>query len=243
MEYPYRLEGVKSVEGDPLSLWAPDTVVREAELLLPRGSKVLDVGAGYGHNGTYLAMQGHEVISLEVDTNAIENGSRILRALGSVAVSNTFIKADMSDLDSLPEIQQVDAVIATRSLQQVEKKKAYDVVKKIQRITKPSGLNIIRGYIATKEQQALIPHLALFEAQELQSIYSNENWAEIKYMYDLKPLSDYGGKPGCQSTAELIAKKPSARELQKAQLIKQANYFRTSDAEQYNFLMDQADDL
>lgn len=243
MQYPQLLEGIEAVEGGPLSLWAPDKIVEEAEVLLRRGSKVLDVGAGRGTNGTYLAMQGHEVLSLEINPDYIENGRRIIKAIGSMALSNTFIEADMVNLDIIPEIQQFDAVIATRSLQLVEKTESYKVVRKIQEITNPGGLNIIRAYIATKQQQAVMSHRAFFEPEELQNIYENAGWSAIKYEYDLKPLHYSAGKPECQSAAGLITKKPSVLDEQKRLLLRQAEYYRNSDVEYYNLLMEQIDIL
>lgn len=244
MNYPLSFEGVKTVAGDPLMLWTPDKLVENAEQLLAPNSRILDVGSGNGFNGTYLAMHGHQVLSLEINPEYIENGRRIIKALGSVASSHTFVEGNMLRLEELAGMGLFDAVIATDSLQSVQKNESYQVVKQIQAITKPAGLNIIVAYIATPPQQQIMSHLAFFEPLELKSLYASSRWAEIHYDHDLKPLTTrFAGKYFCESTATLIAKKPTDIENIRHDLLRKAEYYRQSDSEMFNLLIEQAESL
>lgn len=244
MNYPLSFEGVKTVDGDPLMLWTPDKLVENAEQLLAPNSRILDVGSSNGFNGTYLAMHGHQVLSLEINPEYIENGRRIIKALGSVASSHTFVEGNMLKLEELAGMGLFDAVIATDSLQSVQKNELYQVVKQIQAITKPAGLNIIIAYIATPPQQQIMSHLAFFEPLELKSLYASSGWAEIHYDYDLKPLiTRFEGKYFCKSTATLIAKKPTDIENIRHDLLRKAEYYRQSDSEMSNLLTEQAESL
>lgn len=240
--FPVRIHSEVGVHGEALSLFAPDSLIKEAEPLLGRNSSVLDVGAGSGTNGIYLAMHGHTVHSLEINPDYIENGQRIMRGIGSIAISNKFITGDMRNVRGLVnEIGKVDALVATRSLQELRKDEAYQMVNDLQNATKPGGFHIIRAYIATPEQQRAMPHRALFEPDELQDIYTAAGWEMAKdYTYTLRPLGTIEGRPACQSTAELVAVKPQTDSTSKQMLISRAEYYRRSDPELFDYYMQQA---
>lgn len=241
MNYPYRIEDITSVEGKALVLWEPDPVVQEGEALLDRGSSVLDVGSAWGSNGFFMAMQGHEVTSVEINPDYIENGQRIARSIGSLALNNKFVRGDMVELDAVIGNTQFDAVIATRALQQVKKMQTYKVIEKMQNLTKPGGLNIILAYIATPQQQKQMPWRALLEPEELPGLYAKAGWSEVSYDYDLKPLDNSYNNLGCVSTGKLISRKPTVLEEVKRSLLRRADYYRNSDPEYYNLLMEEAD--
>jgi len=208
IDYPVPV-GVLSTEGRPLSLWEPTPVVVAAERLLPRNSRIVDLGAGRGSNGIYLAMQGHEVYSVETDRQAIENGRRIGRSLGAAAMSHMFVPADMRGLDLEAEFGPLDAVLAVRSLQQVSKGEAEEVVGAMQAATRLGGLNAALAYVARPDQQQLMPHRALFEPNRLGTLYEAAGWDVPVNDVDLREFVYQAGAPACQSTVSLIATKPA----------------------------------
>jgi SAM-dependent methyltransferase len=260
ISFPHSFEGQTTVEGAPLVADRPDGVVLDAEPLLARGSYVLDVGSGRGTNGTYLAFQGHKVHSLELNSDYLENGRRIIGALGGLATANTMVQGDMRDLNFREEF---DAVIATRTLQLIAKPEAYQVIHKMREATKPGGLNIINAFVAEPDQQAEMPNFALFEHSELKTLYKAAGWGVISFKSPNERVKlDYtGAVPGCGSKAQLIARKPVATETVQQALIAQAklsallpnsnearkrelialaqNYYR-SDPEHYDDLMEEA---
>ena len=236
---PHSFEGQTNVASDPLVAFNPDRVVLDAEPLLARGSYVLDVGSGQGTNGTYLAFQGHKAHSLELNSDYLENGRRIIRALGGLATANTIEQGDMRDINYREEF---DAVIATRTLQLIAKPEAYQVIHKMREATKPGGLNIINAYVAESDQQAEMPNFALFEPTELKRLYKAAGWGIISFDSPSERVElDYtGAEPGCSSKAQLIARKPSATEAVRQALIAQAQHYYRSDPEHYDDLMEEA---
>ncbi len=243
IEYPHYFEGQTTVEGDPLFARLPHMLVMDAEPLLPRGSSVLDVGACDGTSGTYLALAGHKVHSIELNPDYIENGRRIISALGGLALANTMVQGDMRNLNFEAEF---DAVIATGSLQLVTMPEARQVIRKLRAATKPGGLNIINAFIATPDQQALIPNRALFEPEELYRLYQDAGWIidhpPKTKLFQLTTSVDEGILHYWNtSTEQLIARKPdSAREVARRALVAEAQLYRHADPGLYDDLMEQA---
>lgn len=209
IDYPVPVDAY-SADGRPLWLWAPTPVVVAAERLLPRRSRVVDLGAGQGSNGIYLAMQGHEVYSVETNRQATANGRRISRSLGEAAMTHMFVEADMRGVDLESEFGPLDAILAVRSLQQLTKGEAKDMVGAMQAATKPGGINAALAYVASPEQQQLMAHRALFEPNQLDDIYQTAGWNVLENEVDLRELAYQSGAPTCQSTVSLIATKPTA---------------------------------
>jgi hypothetical protein len=211
LQYPLRIEGYTAADGYPLELFPPCGLVKTAAELLEPRSTVLDVGAYTGTNGFYLADRGHKVHSLEIHPLYIEDGLRIARGIGDTALGNTFIPIDIRRFIAAHDY---DAAISTHTLQMLEKEETYSALDLLRSLTRSRGLNVIRAYIGTREQQAEVPGLALFEPGELEDIYARNDWEVVTYREDLKPLrpGDSSGngrpQPRVDSAAELIALKP-----------------------------------
>lgn len=244
IEYPHYFDGQTGVDGERLVARRPDMVVMDAEPLLARGSRVLDVGAGYGANGTHLALHGHIVHSVELNPDDLETGHRIIRALGGLAASNTMVLGDMRDLSFFEEF---DAVITTRTLQLVTKPEAHQVIHKLREATKPGGLNIINAYVAKPDEQAHMPNFAFFQPAELPRLYRQAGWAikDDESYYKMEDLAYApSGKPVNFSQERLIARKPTAARAEARRLlISRAQIYRRSDPEHYDDLMEQASAL
>lgn len=209
MKYPFVISGEQSVDGHELMLMPPPKVVERLEPLLPREASVLDVGAHNGRSGYYLAEYGHNVESVEIKEAYILEGHRIGRELGSIALKNTFIHANLADIDYE---DCYDAVIATYSLQELARNALYRTLGKIQNAAKPRGLNAINAYIATPQQQALVPTRSFFEPNELFRIYKQNGWDVINQEQKLQPLRrQEDGRTYYSSYSELIARKPDPR--------------------------------
>ena len=208
IEYPVPVDAL-SVDGRPLNLCAPTPIVEAAEPMLSRGSRIVDLGAGRGANGLFLAMHGHEVISVESSRTTVEEGQRISRSLGSSVMSHIFVRADMCELDLESEFGRLDAVLAMRSLQQVSKPQAQRMVDAMQAATNPGGMNAVLAYIARPDQQAAMPHRAFFEPGQLEADYEQARWDVAMNRSQLHELDDVDGRPFCRSTVELIAIKPT----------------------------------
>lgn len=238
------IEGKISADGHPLALAPPDPLVVEAEKLLSGNSAILDLGAHNGRNGFYLAAHGHHVDSVEINPSYIEDGRLLARALGGVALGNTFWLGDMRQLDLKT---RYDAAMALTSLQHVAKDESYEVVGKMQQVVRPGGWNVIEAYIANQEQQALKPNYALFEEDELKDIYATDGWEIVKYeTTGIGPFSQWaeGGQVRTRvvSRARLIAREVRREKAKRARLM-EASCYRISDPERTADLIEQANGL
>lgn len=209
MKYPFVISGERSVDGHELMLLPPPEVVERLEPLLPRESLVLDVGAYNGRSGFYLAAKGHNVESMEIKEAYIQEGRRIGRELGNIALKNTFIQADIVDID---HAGYYDGVIATCSLQEVARTALHRTLGKIQNATRSRGLNAVKAYVATPREQALAPTSAFFQPNELFRIYKETGWDVISQEQKLQPMRQQeDGRMSYSSYSELIARKPEPR--------------------------------
>jgi hypothetical protein len=245
VQYPVVVRGEVSADGGPLSLYRPDSIVVEAEALLPRGAQVADLGAHHGTTGLFLAAHGHHVDSIEINEAYIEDGRKIERVLGGVALGNRFIHGDMRTW--VPQ-RSYDAAMAIRSLQLVSKEESYEVVDKMQRAISPGGLNVIKAYIADLAQQRQKPNRALFEEDELQELYSRNGWQIVSYettgILPLSQWSDTEGNSGLSihSHASLIARETHRVSIRQT-LLAQADYYRQADPEHAEVLRAQAESI
>jgi hypothetical protein len=78
----------------------------------------------------------------------------------------------------------------------------------MRRITKPGGLNIIRAYVAPVEEQIALPRLNLLEPGELREQYERAGWLVEKYESEEGSIRYVRGGPRCESTDQLVARKP-----------------------------------
>jgi cyclopropane fatty-acyl-phospholipid synthase-like methyltransferase len=158
----------------------------------------------------FLAMQGHEVISVESSAQTVREGQQIARALGSTVMTHRFVRADMRELDLATEFGPQDAILAIRSLQQVSMAEAETAVATMQAATTPGGLNAVQAYIARPDQKPSLPHLALFEPGQLEATYQQAGWETAHRESQLHELDYSMGLPQCRSTTQLITVKPTA---------------------------------
>lgn len=216
MRYPFKVEGQTAADGYPLQLFPPPQIVKDAARLMAVPSDVLDIGAYTGTNGFYLAREGHSVDSIEINPDYIRDGKIIARALGSLAGKNTFINTDIRRFVSE---RPYDAAIATNTLHMLGEQEARNTLSFMKNIIQPQGLNVVRAYVATPEQQEEFPDLALLRPLELEDIYKKAGWKIISYAEQIKPIlmvkspTDLRAQPKIESAAELIARKGQAEDL------------------------------
>lgn len=188
------------------TLLPPPPVVCRAAQYLPESSDILDVGAGNGRSGYYLASRGHSVTSLEADQEQIDTGRFAEQYLGSWAVNNRFEHGDMEDIEY---DEQFDAVICTYALHVLATKRAaMKTMLRLQQASRCGGLNILAAYIATEEEARRVPHRTFFQKNELFKIYKELGWQVIDQNEVEAPMHQLeNGETVFSSHSELIARK------------------------------------
>lgn len=109
--------------GDQAALWdaryehpnymfgyKPNDFLKQNEIMLRRGSRVLCIGDGEGRNGVWLAERGHQVTSVDISAVGVEK-ARLLAAERDVEIDAQV--ADLTDWVHTPAAQQPwDAVVS-----------------------------------------------------------------------------------------------------------------------------------
>lgn len=208
MEYPFTVKGAESADGGELTLFPPHPFMVEVASCLPTSSSVLDLGSHNGRNGLFLAELGHQVTSIDMNEGYINDGQRLARTIGGLALENNeFICQNMLDIDY---DQEFDAVIATHSLYQILRLQLPDLINRMQRATKPGGLNIHRAYIGTPEEQAKVLPKTLLEPYELIDTYRSSGWRNkyTRTMPEPMQKNEETGQYFFSGAVELISQKP-----------------------------------
>ena len=86
----------------------PNAFLREQAFRLSPGSRVLVPGDGEGRNGVWLAMQGHQVMSVDLSLVGLHKAQQLASEKG---VALTVLQADLADWT--PEPGSFDAVVLT----------------------------------------------------------------------------------------------------------------------------------
>jgi len=210
MEYPLKVGNELTFDGAPLTIFEPDSLVHEAAGLLMPHSLVVDIGVGRSQNSLFLAEKGHTVHGIERDFGLASDAERLRRFIGGWAL-NYHVEA--GDITELPlNSETYDAAVATRLLHETTPEISQNILDTMQRITKPGGLNIVRAYVAPIEEQVALPHLNLFEPEELREQYEQAGWLIEKHESSYEPekgaIEYKRGGPRCTVTDQLVARKP-----------------------------------
>lgn len=149
----------------------PRTQVLELVKLLNPGSRILDIGAGFGNNCLPLLEQGHFVTATETNSEAIHS----LRNLQSQFPNQlTVIQESAEQLKPTP---MYDAIIAAMILQFLAPKAALKVIGTMKQATSPQGYHVVINYLTGQD---LPPEYTfMLEGNELPSLY--EGWKIISY--------------------------------------------------------------
>lgn len=102
---------------------------------LPRGDRILELGAGTGSDSLFLAGQGFEVVATDFSQPALDK-------LKETAIDNTHIETEQFDLSNpFPfEDQSFDAVYAHLALHYFNRQTTQQIYDEIYRVLKPEGV-------------------------------------------------------------------------------------------------------
>ncbi|MCX7928084.1 MAG: class I SAM-dependent methyltransferase [Patescibacteria group bacterium] len=111
----------------------------EKEVLFPRNSLVVDLGAGTGSDALYFARKGHKVILLDISNYALEKAKE--RAVKEGLQENIFTQQTDFGLDELPiKSDSADVVYSRISLHYFESNHTMKLFRDIYRILKIGGV-------------------------------------------------------------------------------------------------------
>lgn len=145
----------------------PQAIVARLPHYLKSGT-ILELGAGQGRNGLWLARLGFQVEARELSQTGV---NAMNKAAADEALPFHAIRSDARD--ALLEIY--DAVISTYMLHHLRRKDAQRVIAQIQLHTKPCGFNVLTVFTKQGDFFQQDPTTDSFypEAGELRSIYAD----------------------------------------------------------------------
>ncbi|MFQ5871198.1 MAG: class I SAM-dependent methyltransferase [Candidatus Geothermarchaeales archaeon] len=145
--------------------------------LLPRGSKVLDLGCGAGVPTTKLLARHHEVTGIDISAKQIEQARKLVPEA-------TFHKADMTEASFPPET--LDAVCSLFAIIHVPREEHPALFKRLHRMLRPDGLLLVNlgstDWVSTPEDRLLgvEMHWSHYDAETNKKLLENAGFNTIQ---------------------------------------------------------------
>lgn len=182
--------------GEPESM-----VVKLPEYL--QGGSILELGAGQGRNGLWLARKGFKVEAVDISSVGVERMNQIADA---EKLDLHAIKADSRDeLEGLR-----DAIVSTYMLHHLTREEALQVIEKMKNHTRPLGFNLVTAFTSEGDFFKKDPTTNRFYPNlgELKALY--EDWEILEYeeSNSRARAKKEDGSPMFNIAAKLLAKKP-----------------------------------
>jgi len=170
--------------------------------LLPKGSKILDVGCGVGGDVKFAASKGFKVVGIDASRNMVK-----------IAKKNCpNAKLGVCDIKKIKfKPNSFDGIIAAFSLIHIHKKDVLKVIKKFHKILKNCGFIYI-ALQAGKSQEVYINEPLKPDEKLFFNIFSHREIEKILRDCDFSIINKFERKPKCKSEMNfnklfIIAKK------------------------------------
>lgn len=108
---------------------------------IKKGDKILDIGSGPGNESVFLAKRGCVVTGVDINANAIKLAKKLANLQG---VNVNFLQRDALDLKL--KNKSFDVVNDTFVFHHFEKSVRDQYAKEINRVLKPGGVFVLRGF-------------------------------------------------------------------------------------------------
>ena len=162
----------------------PASFLKENAHLIPRRSKVLDMGMGEGRNAVFLATRGHNVVGIDISSVAIKKANALAREF------STEIKGVVASLDDYRiKDNSFDVIL---SFYYVDRK----LIKKMKKWLKPGGLIFYEAHTLEK----------LKDGKMLNKNYLVGKGEVKKFFYDMKVLKFEEPNDGSYRSSVVVRK-------------------------------------
>lgn len=112
----------------------PYTYPSEIRRLIPRGSKILDIGCGDGYLMSWINFKGdYEVVGMDVNSKDLEIASSKKSLITNTKIYKKLIKGDITK--KLPKTKY-DIVLSSQLVEHLKKKDAIKFIRKLETIAK-----------------------------------------------------------------------------------------------------------
>ena len=172
--YQEKPENIQKIESDFAEKFPDKKPHDELKLLLSQenfeGKKALDLGSGGGRNSLLMAHNGLSVTSWDQNVEGLTE----TQFLADRANLNLETEEKNLNIDRVTE--NFDVIIATVSLQFLEKKSAHELWQSVVDHTNIGGYNLLIVPIASDDVGCEIPFPNLVPYENYLNFYENENW-------------------------------------------------------------------
>lgn len=174
----------------------PSKIIIEILKYKDRGN-VLDLGCGEGRNAIFLAKRGFNVVGIDISKEGIKKFLYLAKKYEIKVIGK------VGDISRLKFRRKFDVIISTSTLHFLQKKEAYNLIKKIKEHTSENGLNAISVFTENNPYKNF-PYL--FKRSELYEMY--KDWNVLFYKELMTSLEQHnGGEKHRHSIAIIIARK------------------------------------
>jgi tellurite methyltransferase len=155
---------------------------------------ILDVGCGSGRNLLYLALQGHQVTGLDINSKALDYIDDIVikEDLSNVITSSCDINNSLKLND-----ETYDLIVSTVCLQFLNPERIPSLLMELQQRTRSQGFNFLVFPINAKQFMLPESFTYLPEEDEIYHLYQNAGWGVLEYNETIGNLHrlDETGRP------------------------------------------------
>lgn len=180
---------------------SPSLEVKAFSKLIPKNSRILDLGCGDGRNALYLAKKGFVVDCVDISENGIDKINKLSEEI-NVEI-NTFI----CDVKNFEYKEKYEMIIAHGLLQFIDRQYQQSIIENIKQHTKENGFNIISVFTDEEPAPEDLKEImvGVFKKGEIKEYY--KNW-KIR-LFESKKFHDEhdGGIKHYHSSDKLVVQK------------------------------------
>lgn len=181
----------------------PSALVREVPSYLESG-KALDLGAGEGKNGLFLAKEGFLV-------TAVDSSRVALRKMGKFAEEQGVRVATVkSDIRTFEIREEQDIILLMGVLHHLSREEALLLLEKVRGVTREGGLNGVGTLTKESDFYFADPTTDRFYTDPEEMVRLYEGWDILKFVRKRREAvrKKPDGSPAFITVEELLARKP-----------------------------------
>ncbi len=175
----------------------PAQIVKRLATVLRPGGRVLDLGAGQGRNGLWLAQQGFVVDAVDIDEEGVRQMQDRAQREGLTSFQARLAKAEELELDA----NAYDGLCCINVLQFFSVEQAADLVQRLKTATIEGGYHSILVPLHVSEEILQRLGARLWTEEELRGLYSD--WS-IEVCRTYPGMSTAKNAKGEQEPVEMI---------------------------------------
>lgn len=180
---------------------APSVFAQELVGLVPRASRVLDLGCGEGRDSVYFASCGFEVTALDVSADGLRKGQRLAEER---QVKVRWLCRSMLEV---PVVGRFDLVYSCGSIHHVPREARHRLFRRLKALTRPGGVHAHVVFTDAAVYREKGEEIDYFSRGELSRLYGG--WSILRNEGGQIPCAQDGTRHW-HSIEQMVASRPEA---------------------------------